>query len=59
MLGGFLVTKLSWRWVFFVNLPIGIVAVAFGSLFLERTEPIDAGRFDVPGSSWAAPASDS
>ena len=28
VLGGFLVTNFSWRWVFFVNVPIGIVAVA-------------------------------
>ena len=49
VLGGFLVTDFSWRWVFFVNLPIGIVAVIFGALFLERTGTIDAGRFDVPG----------
>jgi EmrB/QacA subfamily drug resistance transporter len=49
VLGGFLVTNLSWRWVFFVNVPIGIVAVAFGALFLERSAPIDAGRFDLPG----------
>jgi EmrB/QacA subfamily drug resistance transporter len=49
VLGGFLVTDLSWRWVFFVNLPLGIAAVTFGFLFLERTEPIDAGTFDVPG----------
>ena len=49
VLGGFLVTNLSWRWVFFVNLPIGIAAVVFGSLVLERTGAIDAGRFDVPG----------
>jgi EmrB/QacA subfamily drug resistance transporter len=49
VLGGFLVTNFSWRWVFFVNLPIGIAAVIFGALFLERTGAIDAGRFDVPG----------
>ena len=36
VLGGFLVTNFSWRWVFFVNVPIGIVAVVFGSLFLEK-----------------------
>jgi Major Facilitator Superfamily len=35
--------------VFFVNVPIGIVAVLFGALVLERTAAIDAGRFDVPG----------
>jgi EmrB/QacA subfamily drug resistance transporter len=49
VLGGFLVTALSWRWVFFVNLPLGIAAVIFGALFLERIGAADAGRFDLPG----------
>ena len=49
VLGGLLVTDLSWRWVFFVNLPIGIAAVTFGALCLERSAPQDAGVFDVPG----------
>ena len=49
VLGGFLVTTLTWRWVFFVNLPIGIVAIIFGALFLEHSGVIDAGRLDVPG----------
>jgi EmrB/QacA subfamily drug resistance transporter len=49
VLGGLLVTSLSWRWVFFVNLPLGIAAVIFGTLFLEQSERIDAGRFDRPG----------
>ncbi len=49
VLGGVLVTGLSWRWVFLVNLPIGAAALTFGLLFLaeQETEPI--GRFDVPG----------
>jgi EmrB/QacA subfamily drug resistance transporter len=49
VLGGLLVTSLTWRWVFFVNLPIGIAAIAFGALFLEHSDTIDAGRLDVPG----------
>ncbi len=49
VLGGFLVTEFSWRWVFFVNLPLGIIAVTFGALFLERVGASDAGRFDLPG----------
>ena len=49
VLGGFLVTNFSWRWVFFVNVPIGVVAVVFGALVLEKVDAIDAGRFDVPG----------
>jgi EmrB/QacA subfamily drug resistance transporter len=49
VLGGLLVTDLSWRWVFFVNLPIGIAAVTFGVLCLERSQPQVAGVFDIPG----------
>ncbi len=49
VLGGLLVTDLSWRWVFFVNLPIGIAAVTFGTLCLERSAPQHAGVFDIPG----------
>src|SRR5580692_7143851 len=49
VLGGLLVTSLSWRWVFFVNLPLGILAIIFGALFLERIGTTDAGRLDVRG----------
>jgi EmrB/QacA subfamily drug resistance transporter len=49
VLGGLLVTDLSWRWVFFVNVPLGIAAVTFGILFLERSQPQGTGKFDVPG----------
>ena len=53
VLGGLFVTDLSWRWVFYVNVPIGIAAV-FGLLFLAaRTEP---GPFDLAGFS-GCPAS--
>jgi EmrB/QacA subfamily drug resistance transporter len=49
VLGGLLVTDLSWRWVFYVNVPIGIAAFTFGALFLEGTAQAQPGRFDVPG----------
>ncbi len=49
VLGGLLVTELSWRWVFFVNLPFGIVAVIFGAIFLEGHREPHPGAFDVPG----------
>ncbi len=49
VLGGLLVTDLSWRWVFYVNVPIGIAAFAFGALFLSSTRQERPGRFDVPG----------
>jgi EmrB/QacA subfamily drug resistance transporter len=49
VLGGYLVEDFSWRWIFYVNVPVGIGALLFGFLFLiERNEPT-AGRFDIPG----------
>ena len=49
VLGGLFVTDLSWRWVFYVNVPIGILALSFGVLFLRDQPQEDAGPFDVPG----------
>jgi EmrB/QacA subfamily drug resistance transporter len=49
VLGGLLVTDVSWRWVFFVNLPIGMAALGFGYLFLKEHKEPDAGRFDLGG----------
>jgi EmrB/QacA subfamily drug resistance transporter len=49
VIGGLFVTDVSWRWVFYVNVPVGIFALVFGALFLADQEHPAAGRFDVPG----------
>jgi EmrB/QacA subfamily drug resistance transporter len=49
MLGGGLVDGLSWRWVFYVNLPFGLAALLFGLFFLDNPRHGEPGRFDVPG----------
>jgi len=49
VLGGLLVTDLSWRWVFYVNVPIGAAAFVFGLLFLAQVEQANPGSFDLPG----------
>jgi EmrB/QacA subfamily drug resistance transporter len=49
VLGGLFVTELSWRWVFYVNVPIGAAALLFGWLFLEKKPAQPVGRFDVVG----------
>lgn len=49
VLGGLFVTDVSWRWVFYVNLPIGIAAVLFGMYFLREQRDHVPGSFDIVG----------
>jgi EmrB/QacA subfamily drug resistance transporter len=49
VLGGWLVTNVSWRWIFYVNLPIGLLGFAIGFLFLREEREGIAGKFDLPG----------
>ena len=47
--GGLLVTYANWRWVFFVNVPIGLAVAALATRVLPATGR-RAGRFDLPGA---------
>ena len=44
VIGGLLTETLSWRWIFFVNLPIGIVAALLSLRFVPNFESIDHGE---------------
>ena len=49
--GGALTQSLDWHWIFFVNVPIGVVAFVLGSALIEENEGIGlAGGVDVLGS---------
>jgi EmrB/QacA subfamily drug resistance transporter len=49
VLGGILVTHTSWRWIFYVNVPIGILALVFSALYLEEHKEPRMGGFDAFG----------
>jgi EmrB/QacA subfamily drug resistance transporter len=48
-LGGFLVDYASWRWIFYLNLPIGLLGMALVTRFVPDTRPPAPARFDASG----------
>src|SRR3954464_10062894 len=55
ILGGWLVDAASWRWIFFINLPIGIAALFFSQRILARDVPQPAHRLDWQGLALLSP----
>jgi len=48
-LGGFIVTYYSWRWIFFINVPIGILGFALVTIFIENIREEEVFPLDVLG----------
>lgn len=48
-LGGLLVTHLDWRWVFFVNIPVGLLVLVLGFRLIPKNVRVVKHRFDVMG----------
>jgi EmrB/QacA subfamily drug resistance transporter len=49
-LGGLIIDALSWHWIFFVNLPIGIVGTIMALRFVPARKPAGGQRFDFAGA---------
>ena len=49
VLGGWLVDDVSWRWIFYVNIPIGAVALVLAQRILKPDKPQPRHRLDVRG----------
>ncbi len=50
VLGGILIESLSWRWIFFVNLPVGILGTLVAMRFVPEFKPEGGQTFDYWGS---------
>jgi EmrB/QacA subfamily drug resistance transporter len=51
LLGGILTDLLSWEWVFFVNLPVGVIGLALAPLLLAESRDARGQRHDFPGAA--------
>jgi EmrB/QacA subfamily drug resistance transporter len=49
LVGGALTTWAGWRWIFFVNVPIGALCLVGGLRFLHESRDEEHGGFDLPG----------
>ena len=50
LMGGILTDALSWEWIFFVNVPVGVLAMAFAPILLNESRDASVKRFDLPGA---------
>jgi EmrB/QacA subfamily drug resistance transporter len=51
LFGGILTDLLSWEWIFFVNVPIGAVALALTPLWIMESKDLRTKTFDLPGAA--------
>jgi EmrB/QacA subfamily drug resistance transporter len=48
-LGGFITTYLHWRWIFWINVPIGVIGVLLSLRFIQNLRELSVPRFDFKG----------
>ncbi len=54
LVGGLLTEHLSWHWIFFVNIPVGVLAVAASFLFIRESKDDTHESLDLPGLATSA-----
>jgi EmrB/QacA subfamily drug resistance transporter len=48
-LGGFIVTYLSWHWIFYINVPIGVAGIVLVTIFIDEMKEPARTKFDLLG----------
>ena len=51
LLGGVLTDALSWQWIFFVNIPVGLLGLALAPVLLTESRDARVKTFDLPGAA--------
>jgi EmrB/QacA subfamily drug resistance transporter len=51
LMGGILTDALSWEWIFFVNVPVGVVAFVLAPFLLDESRDARVKTFDLPGAA--------
>jgi EmrB/QacA subfamily drug resistance transporter len=51
LLGGVLTDALSWEWIFFVNVPVGVLGLALAPVLLTESRDARVKSFDLPGAA--------
>ena len=54
LVGGLLTEHLSWHWIFFVNVPVGVIAIAASFLLITETKDETHESLDLPGLATSA-----
>jgi EmrB/QacA subfamily drug resistance transporter len=55
ILGGWLIDTSSWRWIFLINLPIGLITIVLAAIVFPRDHPARSETFDVIGALLLSP----
>ena len=50
LMGGILTDALSWEWIFFVNVPVGVLAIVLAPILLDESRDSSVKTFDLPGA---------
>src|SRR6185369_12735846 len=48
--GGFITTFVSWHWIFFINIPIGILGIVLATVYIENVRAPKPDPFDARGA---------